>query len=54
MEIIMRIIGNVFLYVADAIHEAKNRFDGYIFGILFEGIMNSEPTLWQAKRKMKR
>ena len=37
MEKIIRIIGNVFLYVADAIHEAKNAADSFFFGILLEG-----------------
>ena len=37
MEKILRRIGNVFLYVANVIHEAVNTADSFVFGILFEG-----------------
>ena len=37
METIFRRIGNVFLYVADAILEAKNSADSLILDILLEG-----------------
>jgi hypothetical protein len=37
MEKILRFIGNVFLYVANAIHEAKDIADSFFFDILLEG-----------------
>jgi hypothetical protein len=35
MEKFLRLIGNVFLYYASAIHEAKDIADSYFFDILF-------------------
>jgi hypothetical protein len=37
METILMRIGNLFLYVADAILEAKNTADSLFFDILLEG-----------------
>ena len=37
MEKILRFIGNVFLYVANAIHDAKDIADSFFFDILLEG-----------------
>ncbi len=37
MEKIPRCIGNVSLYFANAIHEAKNTVESFFFGILLEG-----------------
>ncbi len=36
MEKIIRSIGNLFLYIANAIHEAKNTADSFFFDILLE------------------
>jgi hypothetical protein len=37
MEEILRGIGDLFLHIADAIREAKNIADSFLFGILLEG-----------------
>jgi hypothetical protein len=37
MEKILRFIGNVFLYVANAIHKVKDIADSFFFDILLEG-----------------
>ncbi len=36
MERIIRCIGNLFLYIANAIHEVKNTANAFFFDILME------------------
>ncbi len=37
MEKILRIIGNAFLRIANALHEAKDIADSFFFDVLLEG-----------------